>query len=111
MSELANREVKPPRRDSEPLRGMGLQTLHEALGNDWQVIDEHHLEKDYKFRNFQEALDFTNKVGALAEAVDHHPEICLTWGRVKITLWTHSIGGLSEADFVLAAKTDRLINS
>jgi 4a-hydroxytetrahydrobiopterin dehydratase len=111
MSELADREVKPPRGDIEPLRGTGLQTLHETLGNDWQVIDEHHLEKEYKFKDFQGALDFTNKVGELAEAVDHHPEICLTWGRVRIIIWTHSIGGLSEADFVFAARTDRLIHS
>jgi len=89
---------------------MELDTLHEALGNDWQVIDEHHLEKEFKFKNFQGALDFTNKVGELAEVIDHHPEICLTWGRARITILTHSIGGLSEADFVFAAKTDRLIN-
>lgn len=110
MSDLANREVKPPRGDVKPLQGMELDTLHEALGNDWQVIGERHLEKEFKFKNFQSALDFTNKVGELAEAVDHHPEIYLAWGRARITIWTHSIGGLSEADFVFAAKTDRLIN-
>jgi 4a-hydroxytetrahydrobiopterin dehydratase len=111
MNNLANREVKPPRGDVKPLRGEELQTLFEALGNDWQVIDERHLEKEFKFKNFQGALDFTNKVGELAEAVDHHPEICLTWGRARVTIWTHSIGGLSEADFVFAAKADRLIHS
>jgi 4a-hydroxytetrahydrobiopterin dehydratase len=111
MSDLADREVKPPQEDIKPLRGVELQTLVEALGNDWRVIDERQLEKEFKFKNFQGALDFTNKVGELAEAVDHHPEICLTWGRTKITIWTHSIGGLSEADFVFAAKADRLVNS
>lgn len=110
MSDLANREVDPPRGDVKPLQGAELQTLFEALGNDWRVIDEHQLEKEYKFKNFQGALDFTNKVGELAETVDHHPEICLTWGRARITIWTHSIGGLSEADFVFAAKADELIN-
>jgi 4a-hydroxytetrahydrobiopterin dehydratase len=110
MSDLAKRDVKPPREDVKPLRGVELQTLVEALGNDWQVIDERHLEKEFKFKNFQGALDFTNKVGELAEDVDHHPEICLTWGRARITIWTHSIGGLSEADFVFAAKADMLIN-
>jgi 4a-hydroxytetrahydrobiopterin dehydratase len=110
MSDLANREVQPPRGDGKPFRGVELQTLYEAFGNDWQVIEEHHLEKEFKFKNFQGALDFTNKVGELAEAVNHHPEICLTWGRARITIWTHSIGGLSEADFVFAAKVDRLIN-
>lgn len=109
MRDLANRDVKPPREDVKPLQGVELQTLIEALGNDWQVIDERRLEKEFNFKNFQGALDFTNKVGGLAEAVDHHPEICLTWGRARITIWTHSIGGLSEADFVFAAKADMLI--
>ncbi|UCF60668.1 MAG: 4a-hydroxytetrahydrobiopterin dehydratase [Anaerolineaceae bacterium] len=110
MIDLTNREVTPPRGDVKPLQGPELQTLFEALGNGWRVIDEHHLEKEYKFKDFQRALDFTNKVGELAETVDHHPEICLTWGRVRITIWTHSIGGLSEADFVFAAKADEMIN-
>jgi 4a-hydroxytetrahydrobiopterin dehydratase len=111
MSDLANREVNPPQGDVKPLHGSELQTLLEALGNDWRMIEEHHLEKEYKFKNFQDALDFTNKVGELAETVDHHPEICLTWGRARITIWTHSIGGLSEADFVFAAKADELFNT
>jgi 4a-hydroxytetrahydrobiopterin dehydratase len=107
MSDLAQRELKPPG-GGEPLKGTQLQTLSDELGSDWQVVNEHHLEKEYRFNNFQEALDFTNRVGELAEAVDHHPEICLTWGKVKITVWTHSIGGLSEADFVFAARADRI---
>jgi 4a-hydroxytetrahydrobiopterin dehydratase len=109
MSRLANREVRPPREGVEPLKGAELQDIFDLLGNDWHVIDEHHLEKEYKFQNFQAALDFTNKVGELAEKVDHHPEICLTWGRARITIWTHSIGGLSEADFVFAAQADQLL--
>ena len=111
MSELANRELRPPRGDDKPLKGSELQNIFELLGNDWQVIDEHHLEKEYKFKNFQAALDFTNKVGGLAENVDHHPEICLTWGRARITIWTHSIGGLSEADFVFAAQADQFVEA
>ena len=73
---------------------------------DW--LAEHHLEKLYRFRNFQEALDFTNRVGEMAEEQFHHPDIHLAWGRVGITIWTHKIGGLTESDFVFAAKTDRL---
>jgi len=72
-------------------------------------VEDHHLTKTYRFKDFQEALEFTNRVGGLAESVDHHPEICLTWGRVTLTLWTHSIGGLSEADFVFAARADVLV--
>ncbi len=109
MSKLAQREIKPPRgKERLPLRGEPLQEMYALLGNDWDVIEEHHLTKVFAFKDFQTALDFTNHVGALAESVDHHPEICLTWGRATITIWTHSIGGLSEADFVFAAKADVL---
>jgi 4a-hydroxytetrahydrobiopterin dehydratase len=76
------------------------------LDGDWQVVDDHHLEKEYRFKNFREALDFTNRVGELAESVGHHPDILLAWGRVKLTVWTHKIDGLFEADFVFAAKAD-----
>ncbi|MGD8633631.1 MAG: 4a-hydroxytetrahydrobiopterin dehydratase [Anaerolineales bacterium] len=108
MTALAERELKPPRGEgSEPLKGQSLQELIDELNNSWKVIDGQRLEKKYKFDNFQQALDFTNKVGALAEEVNHHPEICLTWGEASITIWTHSIGGLSEADFVFAARSDR----
>jgi 4a-hydroxytetrahydrobiopterin dehydratase len=108
MSELARKELVSPRKDTEPLKGNALTTLSDQLGNDWQVIDEHHLEKTYPFSNFQQALDFTNAVGELAEAVNHHPEICVTWGKTRIRIWTHSIGGLSEADFIFAARCDQL---
>jgi 4a-hydroxytetrahydrobiopterin dehydratase len=72
-------------------------------------VDEHHLEKEYKFRNFQEALDFTNHVGELAERQNHHPDIYLAWGKVRLTIWTHKIDGLTESDFVFAAKADQCL--
>ena len=72
------------------------------------VIDNHHLEKEFKFKDFREALSFTNKVGKLAEAQGHHPDIYLAWGKVRLTIWTHKVDGLTESDFVLAAKADRL---
>ena len=111
MRDLAQRELTPPRGGGHvALKGEALAELYALLGNDWKLIDDHHLEKTYALRNFQEALDFTNRVGALAEAVDHHPELCLTWGSVRISIWTHSIGGLSEADFVFAARADELFS-
>ena len=76
------------------------------LGRDWQVIDNHHLEKSYSFRNFRLALEFTNKIGEIAEAEMHHPDIFLAWGKVKVTIFTHSVGGLTELDFALAEKFD-----
>jgi 4a-hydroxytetrahydrobiopterin dehydratase len=109
---LAERELIPPRKKGvAPLQGSKLDTLMELLGNQWQILERKRLEKLYEFEDFQTALDFTNQVGTLAEAVDHHPEIYLTWGKVRITIWTHSIGGLSEADFVFAAKADQLAYS
>ena len=109
MNNLAQRELKPPRsKDAQPLQGDDLDQLYQELGVDWQLLDGHHLEKTYKFKDFMGALAFTNRVGQLAESVDHHPESCLTWGKATSTIWTHSIGGLSEADFIFAARTDLL---
>ena len=86
--------------------------LHRQLGpdgNGWRVVDEHHLEKDYRFADFAEALAFENRVGAVAEEQDHHPDLLLGWGRVRVSLFTHTIDGLTESDFVLAAKCDRAL--
>ena len=75
---------------------------------DWQVVNEHHLQRNYRFKNFKETLDFVNRVGELAEEQGHHPDICFGWGKADITIWTHKIDGLTESDFVLAAKIDKL---
>jgi 4a-hydroxytetrahydrobiopterin dehydratase len=109
MSELASRACVPCKGGVPPLKGAELEELERQLGGNWEVIDEHHLEKEYRFKNFREALAFTNRVGELAEEVGHHPNIFLTWGKVKIELWTHKIDGLTESDFIWAAKADRLL--
>ena len=108
MSELAEKECVPCKGGVPPLKGQALTDLSYKLGSGWQVLNEHHLEKEFVFKNFREALAFTNKVGELAESNKHHPDISLAWGRVKIILWTHKIDGLSESDFILAAKIDQL---
>lgn len=72
------------------------------------MVDEHHLEKTYPFKDFREALAFTNRVGELAENQGHHPDIYLAWGKVQLKIWTHKIDGLTESDFVFAAKADQL---
>ena len=108
MSDLAARECVPCKGGVPPLAGAALQELLAELGGGWQVMDDHHLEKEYRFPNFVEALAFTNRVGEMAEAQSHHPDIFLAWGRVKVTIWTHKIDGLTESDFVFAAKCDRL---
>lgn len=106
-SDLAKRACKPCQGDEPPLKGQALEELSQELGEDWDVVDEHHLEKEYELADFREALDFTNKVGEIAEKEDHHPDMELGWGRVQINLRTHKIDGLTENDFILAAKADQ----
>ena len=108
MSTLADRECVPCKGGMEPLKGQQLSNLGNELGHRWRIVDGHHLEKEFEFDDFRQALNFTNKVGDLAEDVGHHPDIYLTWGKVKITIWTHKIDGLSESDFILAAKIQHL---
>lgn len=76
----------------------------------WKVIDGHHLTKDFRFPDFLMALDFVNRAGAIAEEQGHHPEITVGWGHAKIEIWTHKIDGLTESDFILAAKYDALVS-
>lgn len=109
MNELAQKKCVPCRGGIPPLKGTELQVIYEKLQSGWKVVEEHHIEKEYPFKNFLEALDFTNKVGKMAESEGHHPDIYLAWGKVKVTLWTHKIDGLTESDFIFAAKTDQLL--
>jgi len=102
---LANRECVPCRGGVAPLTEAQYGPLLEQLDG-WQVITGHHLEKAYTFKDFAEALSFVNRVGEVAESNGHHPDIYLAWGKVRITVWTHKIDGLTESDFILAAKCD-----
>lgn len=105
---LSQKKCIPCAKGTPLLKGDGLKSILGQLNPGWKVVDEHHLEKEYTFKNFQQALNFTNKVGALAEQEGHHPDIYLAWGLVKVILWTHKINGLSENDFIMAAKCDAL---
>jgi len=107
MSTLASKTCVPCRGGLPPLKGAELHTLSHQLPN-WNVVDEHHLTRTFTFPDFKQALDFVNRVGAVAEDQGHHPDILLTWGKVGITLWTHKIDGLTESDFIMAAKIDQL---
>jgi 4a-hydroxytetrahydrobiopterin dehydratase len=107
MNELASRDCVPCRGGVPPLKGREIQQLLSQLDG-WKVVNEHHLSKAYKFENFREAQAFADRVGNLAEEQGHHPDICFGWGRAEITIWTHKIDGLTESDFVLAAKIDAL---
>lgn len=108
MSELAKKHCVPCRGGVPPLKGAETLPLRKQLEGGWRLVEEHHLEREFTFKNFREALAFTNQVGGLAEEEGHHPDIYLAWGKVKITLWTHKIDGLSESDFILASKIDLL---
>jgi len=109
MTALAEKECVPCKGGVPRLEGNELSRFAEELGGAWKVVDGHHLEKEYKFKNFREALAFTNRVGELAESQGHHPDIYLAWGLVKLTIWTHKVDGLTESDFILAAKADKLV--
>src|SRR5438045_9241385 len=85
MSDLAQQECIPCKGGVPPLKGESLRNLQQQLGADWNVVQEHHLEKEYTFKNFRDALAFTNRVGELAEATNHHPDIYPAWGKVKLT--------------------------
>jgi 4a-hydroxytetrahydrobiopterin dehydratase len=105
--ELAERRCVPCRGGAPPLTAQEIAPLAAQLDG-WQVVENHHLRKSYEFQGFRAALNFVNRVGDLADAEDHHPDIAFGWGRAEITIWTHKIDGLSESDFILAAKIDRL---
>ena len=105
-SKLASRRCVPCRGDTPPLSPAETERLLGELGGDWSVADGHHLTKTYQFPDFMSALAFVNRVGGVAESEGHHPDIELTWGRVTVKIWTHAIDGLTESDFVLAAKAD-----
>lgn len=105
--ELASRRCIPCRGGVPPLTPAQIEPLLARLTG-WEVVDAHHLSKTYAFPDFAAALAFVNQVGALAEAEAHHPDLHLAWGRVRVEIWTHKIDGLTESDFILAAKIDAL---
>ena len=103
---LSKRTCTPCSGGDTPLTGEGLIQHLAQVDDRWSVVNEHHIEAEFRCGNFVKALGFTNAIGAVAEAEGHHPDICLGWGRVSVTIWTHAIDGLSVNDFILAAKID-----
>ena len=107
MSDLASKTCVPCKGGVPPLKGEALQALQRQMEG-WDVVEEHHLFKTFKFPDFRKALDFVNRAGEVAEQAGHHPVITFTWGKVEIKIYTHKINGLTESDFILAAKIDVL---
>lgn len=108
MGQLFKKKCLPCLKTTPILEDKELKTLHEELGESWHIMNAHHLEKAYSFKNFKEALAFVNAIGEVAEQEGHHPDLMLSWGRVTVQLWTHIAKGMTENDFVLAAKIDAL---
>jgi len=107
MTKLAEQHCIPCRGNVPPLKGAELTPFAEQLP-DWKIIEEHHIAKTFLFKDFKTGLDFVNRAGAVAEQEGHHPDLCLAWGKVDVVIYTHKIRGLTESDFVLAAKIDEL---
>jgi len=105
-TKLCQLDCVPCRGGVPPLDEPQLGELLGELDDDWQVVDKHHLTRTFKFPDFVTALEFVNRVGQVAKQQGHHPDISLSWGRVTIEIYTHKIDGLTESDFVLAAKID-----
>lgn len=108
MTDLAHQYCTPLPSGTPPLAVRDWQALLPRIDPSWQVVDGHRLQRIYRLPDFATGLALVNRIGALAEAQNHHPDLLLAWGRVQITLWTHSVGGLSLNDFILAAQIDRL---
>jgi 4a-hydroxytetrahydrobiopterin dehydratase len=106
MAGLSEKTCVPCRGGVPPLTADEIRPLAAQVPG-WTVSNNHHIEREYKFDDFRTALDFVNKVGAIAEDQGHHPDIYLAWGKVGIKIWTHKIDGLTESDFILAAKIDK----
>jgi 4a-hydroxytetrahydrobiopterin dehydratase len=107
MSDLASKTCGPCKGGVPPLAGKELEALAKQVPQ-WKVVNGHHLVRLFTFPDFRQALAFVNKVGEIAEEQGHHPDILLSWGKAEITTWTHKIDGLTESDFILAAKIDKL---
>src|SRR5215469_10312703 len=107
IADLASKTCVPCRGGVPPLKGEELRNFQRQVPG-WEALNEHHLHRTYSFPDFKTALEFVNRVGAVAEEQGHHPDILLGWGKVEVTTWTHKIDGLTESDFILAAKIELL---
>lgn len=89
------------------MKALHARELLKQLGRSWRLNGKGHLQRLYTFKDFAQALAFANKVAAVAEVQGHHPDLYLAWGKCKIEIWSHKVKGLTESDFILAAKADR----
>jgi len=112
MTEKLNEQTCVPCRGGEPPASEAEIRQYKKEIPDWEIIEVEgvkRLQKEFKFKNFAKALDFTNRVGEIAEQQDHHPLLITEWGKVIVNWWTHTVAGLHKNDFIMASKTDQLM--
>ncbi|HJN50644.1 MAG: 4a-hydroxytetrahydrobiopterin dehydratase [Pseudomonadales bacterium] len=109
--DLSSKQCIPCRGGVSPLKGKLLDELHDQLNDGWEIVDEHHLTRSFRFKDFTGALVYVNRIGEMANEQQHHPDIYLAWGKVRVDVWTHKIDGLTESDFIFAARADQLVES
>ena len=109
MSNLAEAKCESCDTATKTLGSEQSAELLKELGSGWRIVDGHHLEKTFEFKDFRQALNFTNQIGEVAESVGHHPDIYLAWGKARVTIFTHKVNGLTKDDFILAAKFEKAV--
>jgi 4a-hydroxytetrahydrobiopterin dehydratase len=109
MNELAKMECVPCKGGIPPLKGDDLKAFHARLGAQWALVNDHHLEREYVFGSFKEAMAFTNRIAEMSDTQGHHSVMLVNFKKVKLTVWTHKIDGLTDSDFVYCAKADELV--
>lgn len=105
---LTEKKCKPCSGEETPLKGRDVKEFLNKLRNEWKTVDDKKIRNTFSFDNFKQGMDFTNKIAELAEEEGHHPDICIHYKEVEVEITTHAIGGLTENDFILAAKIDEL---
>jgi 4a-hydroxytetrahydrobiopterin dehydratase len=106
---LINKSCIPCQAGQPPLTAEAANVLLKEVGNQWRINDQGHLFNQYKFKNFMQAMEFANRIAEIAEQEGHHPDLQISWGSCAVEIWTHKINGLSESDFILAAKIDTIL--
>jgi 4a-hydroxytetrahydrobiopterin dehydratase len=109
--DLARRQCVPCKGGVPPLDQERAESLRRQISGEWKVVAGHHLEREFPLKNFRQALALANRIGEIAEGQRHHPDLLVSWGKLRVTLFTHAINGLHESDFILAARIDALVKS
>ncbi len=106
---LQHKSCAPCQSGGPPLEKEAAEGFLRDLGGNWQINGKRHLYNQFKFKDFVGAMAFANKIAEIAEKEGHHPNLIISWGECSVEIWTHKVNGLSENDFILAAKIEALI--